>query len=130
MSIITLGVADLQRARNFYEKGLGLTVSNHSVENNIVFFEMKGAWLALYPRDALAEDISIDSEGSGFSGVTLAHNLRTKEAVDGLFQQVTVAGATIVKSPQATDWGGYSGYFQDLDGHYWEIAYNPHFWIE
>ena len=130
ISIITLGAANLQRAREFYEKGLGLFVSKHSVENNIIFFEMKGTWLALYPRDALAQDISIDAKGSGFSGMTLAHNLRSKKAVDELLQQAKQAGATIVKLPENTDWGGYSGYFQDLDGHYWEVAYNPHFWIE
>lgn len=130
ISIITLAVADLQRASEFYEQGLGLTVSKHSVENNIIFFELQGTWLALFPRDELAKDITIDSKGSGFSGVTLAYNLESKEDVDAFILKAQQAGASIIKPPQETDWGGYSGYFQDLDDHYWEVAFNPHFSVE
>ena len=129
ISIITLGVSDLPRAVRFYRDGLGLTLYDDNTES-IAFFQNKGTWLALYPRDALAADVGIPTEGSGFSGVTLAHNLRTKEEVDELLDVAVAAGATLVKPAQDTFWGGYSGYFSDPDGYLWEIAWNPFFWIE
>ena len=129
ISIITLGVSDLPRSVKFYRDGLGLTLYDENTES-IAFFQNKGTWLALYPRAALAADVGIPTEGSGFSGVTLAHNLRTKEEVDELLQVAVDAGATLVKPAQDTFWGGYSGYFSDPDGYLWEIAWNPFFWIE
>ena len=129
ISIITLGVADLPRSVAFYRDGLGLTLFDDNTES-IAFFQNKGTWLALYPKAALAADVGISAEGSGFSGVTLAHNVRTKEEVDDLLAVAVSAGAALVKPAQDTFWGGYSGYFTDPEGYLWEIAWNPHFWIE
>ena len=129
ISIITLGVSDLARSVRFYRDGLGLPLREGSGDT-IAFFETSGAWLALFPRDALAVDASVPSDGAGFPGFTLAHNVRTREQVDALLIEAEAAGATIVKPAQDTSWGGYSGYFADPDGFLWEIAWNPHFWIE
>ena len=129
ISIVTLGVSDLARSVEFYRDGLGLVLYDENTES-IAFFQNKVTWLALYPRDALATDVGIPTEGSGFSGVTLAHNLRSKEEVDELLDVAVAAGATLVKPAQDTFWGGYSGYFSDPDGYLWEIAWNPFFWIE
>ena len=129
ISIITLSVSDLPRSVAFYRDGLGLTLFDENTES-IAFFWNRGTWLALYPREALAADVGISAEGSGFSGVTLAHNLRSREEVDALLDVAVSAGANLVKPAQDTLWGGYSGYFSDPDGYLWEIAWNPHFWIE
>ena len=123
ITIITLGVADLQRAINFYEKGLGLPRKNES--DSIAFFDMSGTMLALYPRDELAADITISPEGTGFQGFTLAHNVASPEEVDMTLEEAVAAGAELVKPGQAAFWGGYSGYFKDPDGFYWEVAHNP-----
>ena len=114
ITIITLGVADLQRAINFYEKGLGLPRKNES--DSIAFFDMSGTMLALYPRDELAEDITISPEGTGFQGFTLAHNVTSPEEVDMTLAEAVAAGAELVKPGQEAFWGGYSGYFKDPDG--------------
>lgn len=129
ISIVTLGVSDLARSVEFYRDGLGLVLYDENTES-IAFFQNKGTWLALYPRESLAVDAGIPTEGSGFSGVTLAHNLRSKEEVDELLAVAVAAGAALVKPAQDTFWGGYSGYFSDPDGYLWEIAWNPFFWIE
>ncbi len=126
MNMITLGVQDLERAIRFYEEGLGLP--RKPFEGIVAFFELKGSWLALYPWDALAEDATVDCQGDGFRGVTLAHAVSTKEQVDQALNQAVEAGATLVKPAQDVFWGGYSGYFSDPDGHLWEVAWNPHFW--
>ncbi|RKU35183.1 glyoxalase [Candidatus Poribacteria bacterium] len=123
ITIITLGVADLQRAINFYQNGLGLPRKDES--ESIAFFDMTGTILALYPRDALAEDITISPEGTGFQGFTLAHNVASPEEVDLTLAEAVAAGAELVKPGQDAFWGGYSGYFKDPDGFYWEVAYNP-----
>ena len=129
LTLVTLGVANLAHSRKFYEQGLGLPVRPESQES-IVFFGLHGMWLALFSREGLAEDAHVSSEGSGFRGISLAHNVRTKEEVDALLIQAERAGAKIVKQAQEVFWGGYSGYFGDPDSHLWEVAYNPHFWIE
>ena len=129
ISIITLGVDDLPRSVEFYRDGLGLPLFDEDTES-IAFFQNRGTWLALYPRAALTADVGISTQGSGFSGVTLAHNVRTREEVDGLLDVAVGAGAKLVKPAEDTFWGGYSGYFADPDGYLWEIAWNPHFWIE
>ena len=129
ISIVTLGVTDLARMVAFYRDGLGLTLFDEDTES-IAFFRNRGTWLALYPRDALAADVGISAQGTGFSGVTLAHNLRSKAEVDELLAVAVSAGATLVKPAQDTFWGGYSGYFSDPEGYLWEIAWNPHVWIE
>ncbi len=129
ISIITLGVTDLPRAVEFYRDGLGLPLYDENTES-IAFFQNRGTWLALYPREALAADVGIDAQGSGFSGVTLAHNVRTREEVDTLLEEAVAAGANLIKPAGDTFWGGYSGYFADPEGYLWEVAWNPHFWIE
>jgi hypothetical protein len=129
ISIITLGVSDLARSVRFYRDGLGLPLREES-SDAIAFFETRGTWLALYPRDALADDAAVPSDGSGFPGFTLAHNVRSREEVDALLKEAASHGAKIVKPAQDAFWGGYSGYFADPDGYLWEVAWNPHFWIE
>ncbi|GAI67048.1 unnamed protein product, partial [marine sediment metagenome] len=111
INMITLGVQDLERAISFYEEGLGLP--RKPFEGHVAFFELKGSWLALYPWDALAEDATLDSQGDGFRGVTLAHAVSSKEQVDQALNQAVEAGATLVKPAQDVFWGGYSGYFSD-----------------
>ncbi len=128
ISIITLGVADLAASVRFYRDGLGLPMREGG--DGIAFFETKGTWLALFPREALAADATVPADGTGFRGFTLAHNVRSREEVDALLQEAEAAGASVIKPAQDTDWGGYSGYFSDLDGYLWEVAWNPHFWIE
>ena len=128
ISLISLGVKDLQTAIKFYQQGLGLP-RKEPYSDEIAFFDLSGTWLGLYPWDKLAEDVTVSQEGSGFRGVTLAHNVKSKEKVNAVISQAIGAGATLVKEAQDVFWGGYSGYFSDLDGHLWEIAWNPHFWI-
>ncbi len=123
--IITLGVKNVKRAKKFYEK-LGFQNSSSS-QDDIVFFHTGGVALALYPADKLAEDAMVKAEGNGFRGVTLAHNVRKKEEVAEVLSEAEKAGGKIVKSAQDVFWGGHSGYFADLDGHLWEVAWNPHF---
>jgi uncharacterized protein len=127
VTTITLGVADLAKATAFYA-ALFAAGPNPDYEG-VAFFELPGAWLSLYPLDKLAEDIAPDlpAERAAFSGVTLAYNARSREEVDAVFAQAAQLGARIAKSPQDTFWGGYSGYFADPDGHYWEVAWGPMF---
>ncbi len=124
ITLITLGVADLQVSASFYENILGWKRSPMSSEN-IVFFELNGVFLSLYERVALAEDATVDAAGSGFKGFTLAHNLGSETEVDNLINDLRAKGVTIVKEPQKVFWGGYSSYFADSDGNLWEVAYNP-----
>ena len=130
ISIITLGVTDLPRSIEFSRDGLGLPLQDEEDTESIAFFELKGTWLALYPREALADDAGVPTEGSGFSGVTLAHNVRTREEVDAVLDEAVAAGATLVKAAQDVFWGGYSGYFADPEGYLWEVAWNPYFPID
>ena len=124
ISIITLGVADLVRAKKFYEEGMGLVPRPESREE-ITFYDMGGAWLSLYPAKKLADDVTVTSVSVGFSGVTIAHNEPSIEGVDKVIEEARAAGAKIIKEPVEVFWGGYSGYFEDPDGHLWEVAYNP-----
>ncbi|QGT77989.1 VOC family protein [Guyparkeria halophila] len=125
LSVITLGVADLARSRAFYETGLGWSVGQAA--ESVVFFQLNGMVLALYPREALAADAGVPSQGSGFAGFSLAHNVRRRDEVDHVLAEAERAGGRIVKPAQETFWGGYSGYVADPDGHLWEVAHNP-FW--
>lgn len=125
ISLITFGARDLDRMVAFYRDGLGFPTHNYTPGDDMVMFRLEGTWLGLFPRDALAEDATVSTEGSGFSGVTLAHNEPSKEAVDATFAQALAAGATAVKTPQDVFWGGYSGYFADPEGNLWEVAFNP-----
>ena len=129
ISLITLGVSDLARSVRFYRDGLGLPLREGGGDV-IAFFETKGTWLALFPREELAADANVASDGAGFPGFTLAHNVRSRDAVDELLREAEASGAAIAKPAKDTDWGGYSGYFSDPDGFLWEVAWNPHFWIE
>lgn len=127
MSVIALGVEDLARSRSFYEQGLGWSVAGGTNEK-IVFFQLGGVVLSLYPEDLLAEDVTVESDRAGtFRGVTLAYNTRSPEEVDPILQFAADAGGRIVKPGQEALWGGYSGYFADPDGHLWEVVWNP-FW--
>ena len=128
ITLITLGVNDLDVATEFYRDGLKLPM--HDFPGDISFFKTSSTWLTLYPRDALAEDIGISPDGKGFSCFTLAHNVKTRDEVDAVLEQAQSSGATIIKPAEDKEWGGYSGYFSDPDGYYWEVAWNPHFWID
>jgi uncharacterized protein len=123
LSLITLGVADLERSRRFYEDGLGWRRGNDHPE--VVFYQLGGMVLALWSRDALARDAHLPDAGSGFGGIALAYNARTREEVDAVLTEAAAAGANILKSAEDAFWGGYSGYFADPDGHAWEVAWNP-----
>jgi uncharacterized protein len=125
VSIVTLGVADLARSRAFYER-IGWRPAANQAEG-IVFFQAGGMALALYPREELAKDANVPAEGSGFRGTTLAYNARSRAEVDAVLAEAKTAGARIVKPAQDAFWGGYSGYFADLDRFLWEVAWNPFF---
>jgi uncharacterized protein len=127
ISIVTLGVADLERSRSFYER-LGWRRSGAS-SDGVVFFQAGGMALALYPRTELAKDANVPADGGGFAGVTIEYNARNREEVDGVLREAETAGAKVLKSAQEAFWGGYSGYFSDPDGFAWEIAWNPSFAI-
>ena len=126
MSLITLGVADLSRAVAFYEQVIGW--KPEPSPPGVVFFDLNGVVFALWPHDDLAKDMGV-AAGSvpPYRGYALAHNVRSESEVDSIFTRLKEKGATILKQPQKTFWGGYSGYFSDPDGHTWEIAHNP-FW--
>jgi uncharacterized protein len=127
VSLVTLGVADLARARAFYE-ALGWK-TGASPADDVVFFQAGGSVLALWGREQLAEDSAVEDPG-GWGGVTLAYNGRSPEEVDAVIEEARAAGASIVREPAATFWGGYSGVFLDPEGHPWEVAHNPHWTIE
>ena len=127
MTVITLGVTDLAKATGFYETIFGINLNSKNEEISI--FDLPGTWLTLYPVDKLAEDISpqLSPSRSGFSGITLAYNARSRDEVVAICAEVKTAGASMVKAPQDTFWGGFSGYFADLDGYYWEVVWAPMF---
>ena len=126
VSLITLGVADLGRSLVFYRDGLGWTLSSASVEGDVAFIQLNGMALALWSRRLLAEDARLPPD-DGWGGIALAQNHATREAADAAFARAIAAGATALKPLEETDWGGYSGYVADPDGHPWELAHNP-FW--
>ncbi|MDP9387680.1 MAG: VOC family protein [Actinomycetota bacterium] len=127
VSLVTLGVRDLGRARSFYE-ALGWR-SAEGAEDDVVFFQAGGMILALWDRARLAEDSAVDDSG-GWGGVTLAYNTRSQDEVDAVVAQARAAGATIGREPGATFWGGYSAIFVDPEGHPWEVAHNPGWTLE
>lgn len=126
ISLITLGVDDLDRARAFYEQGLGWEPK--AAPEGVVFYQLPGIALALFGRADLAADAQHPVDGR-FSGITIAINQRSEADVDAVLEQAAAAGATILKPAHKVFWGGYSGYFADLDGHVWEVALNPEWTI-
>jgi catechol 2,3-dioxygenase-like lactoylglutathione lyase family enzyme len=127
VSLITLGVSDLERARAFYE-ALGWRTGAAPAED-VVFFQAGGMIVALWDRRSLEED-SATTDSGGWGGVTLAYNTRSEGEVDAVIEEARHAGATIGREPAATFWGGYSGVFIDPDGHPWEVAHNPGWTID
>lgn len=128
ISMITLGVKDLRKASEFYRQGLGFPQKAFD-SDEVSFFVLQGTWLALHPRHLLAQDVGYSPEGGVFSGFTLAHNVATPAEVNRILEQAVASGGTLIKPAQNTYWGGYSGYFADLDGFLWEVAHNPAMWI-
>lgn len=128
LNVITLGVSDTKRAKRFYEQ-LGWKPSAAS-QGDITFFQAGGIVLALYPREALAEDAKVKGRGEGFRGFTLAQNVARKEQVAEALETAKAAGGKILKPAQDVFWGGHSGYFADPDGNLWEVAWNPHFTLD
>jgi len=127
ISMITLGVQNIDKAVKFYKDGLGFPKLDSPPQ--VAFFKLNGSWLGLYNKNDLAKDASVSPQGEGFNNFTLSHNVKSEKEVEEVYLQALAAGATSVKSPQKTSWGGFHGYFKDLDEHLWEIAYNPFFWI-
>lgn len=123
ITLVTLGVADVDESIRFYRDGLGFPLRDREAGSDVAFFPLDGAWLSVYPRELLAEDATLPDEGTGFSGVTLAHNVPTKEEVDEILENAKSAGGRLVKPAEDVFWGGYSGYFADPDDHLWEVAY-------
>jgi uncharacterized protein len=127
ISVVTLGVADLERSREFYER-LGWKRAMKGTAG-IVFFQAVGMALALYPRSDLAADAAVAPEAGGLGAMALSYNARSRDEVDSVLVEAKAAGATIRKPARQAFWGGYSGYFSDLDGFLWEVAWNPGFSI-
>lgn len=124
ITLITLGVKNLQRSKEFYQKVLGWQPLESSTES-IVFFQLNGIQLALFPQESLADDAGVPADGKGFRGFSLAHNLGSEKEVDELVAALEEKGARVLKQPEKVFWGGYSGYIADPDDNLWEIAYNP-----
>ncbi|MEA5111844.1 hypothetical protein SDC9_27641 [bioreactor metagenome] len=125
ITFITLGVIDINTSIDFYENKFGWKRSAQSSDDLIVF-ELRGLYLALYPKDALARDAGIDAGRQGFSGFTISYNVKSIKEVDDLIAALKSRGVRVVKEPQKVFWGGYSSYIEDPDGNLWEIAYNPY----
>jgi catechol 2,3-dioxygenase-like lactoylglutathione lyase family enzyme len=125
LSLITLGVADVARARRFYE-ALGFKAGRASKEA-VAFLDAGGVVLALCSRASLAEEAAVADKPTGFAAIAIAHNARSEADVDKALDEAVAAGGKLVKGAAKTFWGGYSGYFADPDGHLWEVAHNPYF---
>ena len=123
ISVVTLAVSDMQRAMRFYRDGMGLAMRDDKPP--VIYFELPGTWLALFPREALAGYANVAPGGKGFSGVTLSCNVESAQAVDRTVDAAERAGATVVNPPHTAGWGGYTAWFTDPDGHLWEILHNP-----
>lgn len=123
LSVVTLGVADLERSRRFYEDGLGWRRANRHPE--VVFFQAGGLVVSLFGEDDLAKDAGLGSGSDRSSRIALGFNTRSRDEVDAVMAEAEAAGAAVLKRAEATFWGGYAGYFVDPDGHLWEVAWNP-----
>jgi hypothetical protein len=131
ITLITIGVDDLQRALSFYRDGLGLEtegiVGQQFEHGSVAFFELQaGLKLAIWPRDSIAHDTGLALGNPNPTEFTIGHNVSSKDEVDAVMKQAEDAGAVVVKAARETFWGGYAGYFQDPDGHLWEVLWNPH----
>ena len=124
LTIITLGVSDLKKSIEFYERNFGWERVSSSTEN-IAFFYLNGIQLALFGKSELAKDATVDNDGKGFKGITIAYNTRSEIEVDKIIKRLKEKGVKIVKEPAKVSWGGYSSYISDPDGNLWEIAFNP-----
>ena len=131
ISMITLGVKDMAASVAFYKDGLGFPQMKSPPE--VAFFTLNGSWLGLYDYKALAKEAAVETENehedNNFKGFTLAHNVISEREVDKIIAHALSAGGVLSKAAQKTSWGGYSGYFKDLDGYLWEVAHNPFFWV-
>lgn len=126
LSLVTLGVADLTRSRRFYE-ALGWKPAGIGGGGEVYFFQLGGIVMGLWGRESLAADANLSPQGSGFGGIALAYNTRTRDEVDAVLAEAEQAGGRILKQGHDAFWGGYTGYFADPDGHPWEVAWNPGF---
>jgi catechol 2,3-dioxygenase-like lactoylglutathione lyase family enzyme len=122
VSVITLGVRDLDRAKEFYSEGLGWPIQQEQDEWICFSLGNGSSALALYPWDAFADDAGVAADGNGFRGVCFAYNVRSEDRVDAVLAEAERAGGAIVQPARRTAWGGYSGYFADPDGHLWDVA--------
>lgn len=129
LTIIGLGVDDLEASAHFYEEVFGWQKTSASNEN-IRFYQLNGILLSLYPRQKLAEDAQVSSQGTGFKAFSLAYNTRSEEEVDTLIHTLEAKGTRVVKKAEKVFWGGYSGYIADPDGNLWEIAFNPYLQLD
>ncbi|MCG3418350.1 VOC family protein [Oceanobacillus sp. M65] len=127
LNLVTLGTRDIVKSHNFFKEiGFETSIMGPESDPAIIFFRNEGSRIALYPLEELAKDINNENPpalSEGFPGITLAYNAKSLGEVDKVFKRAELAGAKIIKEPKETDWGGYSGYFTDLDGYYWEVAY-------
>ena len=124
ITLITLGVKNLQRSREFYQHVFGWQPLESSTES-IIFFQLNGLQLALFPQESLADDAGLEADGKGFKSFSLAYNVRSEKEVDDLIAELAGKGARVLKQPEKVFWGGYSSYIADPDDNLWEIAYNP-----
>ncbi len=124
LNLITLGVANLQRSKAFYQQAFGWEPSPLSNES-IVFFQLNGVQLALFPQESLADDAGVPADGKGFRRFSMAHNVGSEQEVDALVAALEAKGVKVLKQPEKVFWGGYSSYIADPDENLWEIAYNP-----
>ena len=128
INVICLGVKDMEKSIAFYRDGLGFQTDLTENNAKVVFFNTSGTIFELYRIDELAEDINQDNPpkiAQGFAGITLAYNAKSEQEVCEIMELAKRVGATVAKEPQKVFWGGFSGYFMDLNGYYWEVAYNP-----
>jgi len=125
ISLITLGVKDLEKSLEFYRDGLGFETHEYNEGDDHVMFRMEGSWLGLFPLEKLAEGAKVSADKGGFSGIVFAHNVSSQEDVDKVFQLAINAGAKKLKNPEKVFWGGYESHFADPDGYVWAITHNP-----
>lgn len=125
LTLITIGVNDIVKMRQFYEDVFGWKPTEGS-NDNITFFQLNGVQFALFGKEDLAEDANVSADGAGFKPFTLAHNMQSEKEVDNLFEELVQRGASVAKKPEKTPWDGYSGYISDPENNLWEIAYNPY----